>query len=193
MPRAKRDHAAEYRRRIKRALAKGLSKSQARGHRRATEAKVAKSRTEKVLDDAKLQMGLRFFRKEKSFSKAATEAHISPERLRSYAIENGIIEKRGSRWTIKDKLARRLLIFSGGREHAITVGNLKAASLVGKYMSAVGSFLRSNDKSYLKPFIGKSVTDTDRKSYVFETRPNVLYRLSHAGGSSFEQMYRIVV
>ncbi len=193
MVKRKRDFKAEYRRRIERALAKGLSKAQARGHRRATEARGAKSRAEKALEDAKLQMGLRYLRKEKSFSKAAKEAHISPERLRTYAEERGIIEKRGRRWVIKQKLPRRVLIYSDGREHIIVVGNFKAASLVGKHMSAVGSFVRTADISHQRPFIGKTVKDIDGKSYVLETRPNVLYRLSHAGGSNFQQIYRILV
>src|SRR5471032_3127772 len=75
----KRDSKAEYQRRMALGNARGLSKAQARGHRRAKEAKVARNRAEKALEDAKLQMGLRFLRKEKSFTKAAKEAHISPE------------------------------------------------------------------------------------------------------------------
>jgi hypothetical protein len=137
--------------------------------------------------------GARFLRKEKSFSKAAKQAHISPERLRTYAQERGIIEKRGRRWVIKNDLPRRVLIYADGRERQIVVGDFKAASLVGKYMSAVGWFLTSNDKSYLKPFVGKTVTDIAGKPHALETRPNVLYRLSHAGGSSFEAIYRIVI
>jgi hypothetical protein len=193
MGKRKRDYRAEYRRRIERAMARGLSRSQGRGHRRASEAKVIKSRAERALEDAKLQMGLRYLRKDKSFSKAAKQAHISPERLRTYAEERGIIEKRGRRWVVKNDLPRRVLIYADGRERQIVVGDFKAASLVGKYMSAVGSFLTSNDKSYLKPFIGKTVTDIDGKPHALETRPNVLYRLSHSGGSSFEQVYRIVI
>jgi len=193
MVKRKRDFKVEYRRRVERALARGFSKAQARGHRRATEAKVAKTRAERTLEDAKLQMGLRFLRKDKSFSKAAKQAHISPERLRTYAEEHRIIEKRGRRWVIKNDLPRRVLIYADGRERKIVVGDFKAASLVGKYMSAVGSFLNSNDGSYLKPFISKTVTDIEGKPHALETRKNLLYRLSHAGGSSFEQVYRIVI
>lgn len=193
MVKRKRDFKAEYRRRIERALAKGLSRSQARGHRRAREIKTTKSRAERAMEDAKIQTGLRFLRKNKSFNKAAKEAHISPERLRTYAEEHGIIEKRGRRWVIKNDLPRRVLIYADGRERQIVVGDFKAASLVGKYMSAVGWFLTTNDKSHLKPFIGKTVTDMDGKPHALETRPKLLYRLSHAGGSSFEQVYRIVI
>jgi hypothetical protein len=189
----KRDSKIEYRRRIERGLAKGFSRAQARGHRKPREKKSAKRGAEMALVDAKLQMGLRFLRKEKNFAKAAKQAHISPERLRTYAVEKGIVRKRGNRWIIKEKLARRVLIYSAGQERQIVVGNFKAASLIGKYMSAVGAFLHTNDKSYLDSFIKKSVKDTDGKFHLLETRPNVLYRLDAAGGSRFEQIYRIVI
>ena len=182
----KRDYKAEYHRRIAKGRTKGLSRSQARGHRRAEKAK-------RAVEDHKLQVGLRILREKGSFAQAAKEAHVSPERLRRYAMENDIVEQRGQRWTIKKALRRRVMIFSDGTERVITVDTHKAASLVGKYMSAAGSFLRTNDKSHLRPFVKKSVTDISRKSYPLETRPNVLYRLSFAGGSNFEQIYRIVV
>ena len=193
MAKRRRDYAAEYKRRIARALARGLSKSQARGHRRAAEATVAKSRAQRALEDAKLQMGLRYLRKEKSFTKAAKEAHVSPERLRTEAIEKGIVEKHGRRWTIRRDLPRRVLVLTDGRERTITVPNFKAASDVGKHWSAIGSFVRTADAAFLRPFVGKTVTDINGKSYVLETRPNVILRHAHAGGSSFEQTYRIVV
>lgn len=188
-----RDHAAEYRRRIQRGLAKGLSRSQARGHRKPKEAQVTKKRPEKSLEDHRLQVGLRFFRKEKSFAKAAKEAGLSAERLRTEAIERGVVEKRGSRWYLKRDLPRRVPIFTDGREKIITVGDFDQASLVGKYMSAVGWFLRTNEPRHLRTYFGKSVTDIDGDVYPLETRPNVLHRLASAGVSSFEQVYRIVV
>jgi len=193
MTKKKRDFAAEYRRRIQRGLAKGLSKSQARGHRRASEAKVTKSVKQKALEDHRLQLGLRFLRKEKSFAKAAHEAGLSQERLRTEAIEKGLVEKKGRRWVIKHDLPRRVLIFTEGREKQITVGDFSQASLVGKYMSAVGWFQRTNAIRRLRPYIGKSVTDIDGNEYPLETRPNTLHRLLHSGVSSFEQIYRIVV
>ncbi len=193
MVKRKRDGKEEYRQRIARGAAKGLSRSQARGHPKANEASAKRTGRITTLDDAKLQMGIRAFRTKKSFAKAAKVAQISPERLRSYAHEKELIEKRGRRWFLKLDLPRRVLIFSGGRERIITVGDFKTASFIGKHTSHVGWFSTTNEKSHLKKFVGKSVTDINGKSYLLETRPNVLYRLLHAGGNSFEQIYRIVV
>jgi hypothetical protein len=60
-------------------------------------------------------------------------------------------------------------------------------------MSAAGRFLETNKRELLAPFVGVSVKDIAGKEHPFETRPNVLYRLTAAGGESFEQIYRIVV
>jgi hypothetical protein len=65
--------------------------------------------------------------------------------------------------------------------------------MVGRFMSAVGHFLETNNRSVLTPFAGQSVADIDGRKHPFETRPNVLYRLSSAGEHTFEQIYRIVI
>ena len=83
-------------------------------------------------------------------------------------------------------------IFSGGKQLAITV-RTRSASLIGRYMSAVRQFLRTNDPKYLADFKGRRVKDVKGKVYEFETAPNVLYRLSSAGGEPFEEIYRIVL
>ena len=85
------------------------------------------------------------------------------------------------------------VIFSEGKSLTIMVGDLSAASLAGKYMSAVGRFLETNDLSALAPFVGRSVVDLSGKEHPLETRPNVLYRLAAAGEHTFEQVYKIVI
>jgi len=86
-----------------------------------------------------------------------------------------------------------MLVYSKGEEYSIIVGHMRHASRIGRYMSAVSKFLRSNDPAHLKPFIGKTVTDENGKIYIFETNPNALYRIAASGGETFEQIYRIII
>ena len=82
-----RDHKAEYGRRIARGAAKGITRSQARGHPKPTEAATSLKRPPRPIEDERLQLALKVLRQEKSLSAAAREAKISPERLRHYATE----------------------------------------------------------------------------------------------------------
>jgi hypothetical protein len=194
-PKAKRprDYAAEYERRIARALTKGLTRSQARGHPRAGEAPVSSKLPHKPIPDDRLQQALRVLRQDKSLTAAAKAAHVSPERLRHVARSKGAIKKQGRRWIVEPELPRRMLIYSRRKALPITVGDYASASLVGRYMSAVAYFLGHPDRGLLQPFVGQSVTDISGKQHPFETDPNWLYRLVSAGGESFESVYRIVL
>jgi hypothetical protein len=186
-----RDYAAEYARRIARWLRKGFSKSQARGHPRPGEPGFRKRKLS--LDDEKLQHALRILRQEKNLAAAAKSARIAPERLRQVAASKGAITKQKRRWIVNPDLPRRMPLYSRGRQIVVTVGDLESASLIGRYMAAVGKFLKSNDRTLLQPFVGKSVTDISGKTHPIETNPNTLYRLASAGGESFESVYRIVI
>ena len=186
-----RDFAAEYARRLAKGYAKGLSRSQARGHARASEPPVRAS-TPSISDD-RLQIALRVLRQDRSLAKAAKASKIAPERLRRVLSIREVAEKAGNRWKVREQLPRRVLIYSQGAPIAITVGTFEAASLAGKYMSAVGEFLRTNRVSLLAPFAGVVVRDVKQKGHVLETRPNALYRAASANDHSFEQIYRIVI
>jgi hypothetical protein len=193
MVRTHRDYVTEYARRIARAVAKGLSRSQARGHPKPTEAVIGAKRVAKPLEDDRLQLALKVLRQEKSLTVAAREAKVSPERLRRYATEKNIIERRGRRWIARHELPRRMLLFSDGRAVQVVVGDFASASKVGRFMSAVSAFLRTNNPASLREFEGGSVTDISGKTYPFETRPNALYRIASAHDQSFEHIYRIVI
>jgi hypothetical protein len=190
---AKRDYRAEYRRRIASGAAKGVSRSQARGHPKPSEAAIASKRTPRPIEDDRLQLAFKVLRQEKSLTAAARAAKISPERLRHFATERDIIERRGRRWTVRHQLPRRMLLFSDARAVQVVVGDFASASKVGRFMSAVSHFLRTNNPASLREFEGASVADVSGKTHVFETRPNALYRLASVHDQSFEQIYRIVV
>ena len=86
-----------------------------------------------------------------------------------------------------------MLLFSDSRAFQVVVGDFASASKIGRFMSAVSVFLRTNNPAGLREFEGVSVTDLSGKVHPFETRPNALYRLISAHDQSFEHIYRIVI
>lgn len=193
MARKPRDFPAEYARRIKNALGKGFTRSQARGHAKAGEEPISKRRSPQPLDDARLQRAVKDLRKNGSLTGAAKTAGISPERLRKALLDKAAIEKQGRRWSVKPNLPRKVLIYSEGREYTPTVDSYDQASLAGKYIDAVGDFWTTVDRSHLEDFVGKSVTDIKGRDYPLETNPNALFRLRKVSRTTFEEVYRIVV
>ncbi len=188
----KRDYKAEYRRRVERGLAQGYTRSQARGHPGKGQRYLS---GEKVTPhyDRKLESGLKAMRSGKSLTAAARSAHVAPERLRDYAGQTGVARKERGRWMVtRDNRPREMPIYSGGKQLKITVAGYEQAALVGRYMAAVKEFLATNDRTNLDPFVGETVTDVNGRPYVFETRPNALYRLDASGGEPFEEVYKIV-
>lgn len=187
-----RNYKAEYARRIAAGKRKGLTRSQARGHPKASEKHVAPKKMRSI-EDAMLQRAIIELRKGRSLTETARSIHVTPERLRNQITSKAAVEKRGRRWFVREELPRRVLLYSGGKEITLTVTDFKNASITGHYMNAVGMFIRTNNPRYLQSFVGQSVTDISGKDYVLETRPNALYRLNASTTESFEQIYRIVI
>ncbi len=187
-----RDFRAEYARRIARGLARGLSRSQARGHPKPREASVKSGKTV-VLYDRQLEAGLQALRSGKSLTESARSVHVSPERLRRYALGTRMVRRRGRKWIVgRDRRRRQMLLYSKGEVITVTVAP-DVAQEIGAYMSAVGQFLGSNDPASLAPFRGKWISDISGNAHPFETDPNTLYELEGTGVETFEDVYRIVV
>jgi len=188
MPR-QRDYKAEYQRRIASAVKRGLSRSQARGHARTGEATI-KSRP--AATDSKLEAALKELRKSGNQAAAAKSAGVSPERLRRFLRENALIEGRGRTLKISDHRNRDMLVLSNGEAREMRLRDFDQASLNGRHLAAVRSFLNSNDRDFLAEFEGKSVIDAKGKDHPLETDPNTLHRLAAAGDAVFHEIYRLI-
>jgi hypothetical protein len=107
-------------------------------------------------------------------SKAARDAHISPETVRRYLGRSGY-RKEGGRWkaTRSDSLLRRMAFYEDGRRRTVSVRGSKSASLLGKYNRDVRTFLEdpARDPSVLAKWEGRSFVDASGQVHTFETDP----------------------
>lgn len=186
----KRDYKAEYQRRIANAAKRGLTRSQARGHARPSEAAI---RPSPPRDAGPLEAALKTMRETGSQSAAAKAHHISPERLRRYVRQNELAERNGRVWSFTDNRPREMQVISNGEIRQLKLAGFEQASLNGQYLAAVKAFLSSNDIELLTPFIGQSVIDTKGKPHPLETNPNTLHRLAAAGSEVFHEVYRLII
>lgn len=159
---------------------------------KAGRVRTKKPRKGAKISDARIERALRVYTETKDIKQAARAIRVAPERLKRAVKRKFPTLKHVTLWVRVRRLPRKMPIFTNGRQLAIKV-RTKSASLIGRYMSAVGDFLRTNDPKFLREFKGLSVKDANGKLYPFETAPNTLYRLSSAGGEPFEEMYRIVI
>jgi hypothetical protein len=112
-----------------------------------------------------------------SLTKAARDAHTSPETVRRYLGRSGY-RKVGGRWkpTRSDSFVRRMAFYEEGRERAVTVRGSKTASLLGRYDRDVRTFLEdpARDPSVLKKWEGETFRDAAGNPHTFETDPTRL-------------------
>lgn len=150
-------------------------------------------RRRRKISEFRLQRGLVILRETKDIAKASRAAKATPQRFKREALKRKVIKKRGKIWIVSRDLRRQMLIYSDGRQFTVTLPSQRSARNVGKYMSAVGAFVRSNNIRLLDDFIDRGVADVAGKRHVFETNPNTLYRLTSSRDEAFEDVYRIVV
>lgn len=190
MIRRKRNYASEYRRRIERALTKGLSRSQARGHAKPGEAWIKPKRAK--ADTVPLEAALKSLHANGNLQRAARDNHISAERFKKYLADRGLARRVGRRWQITDRRRREMTVLSAGRAQNLILKDFENASLNGRHLAAVGQFLVSNDTQLLASFEGLSVIDASDIPHIFETDPNILYRIAQSGSEVYEQVYRLI-
>lgn len=175
-----------YRRRIERALAKGLSKSAARGHAKIGESTASGSA---VKSDSRLAEGFARVAGGESLTATARILRISRERLRRSIAERGDYVRQGKRYTFRPSVENDFPLYSNRQSIRVRVDDENATRL-GTYMAAVGKFLGSGHLHVLEPHISQGVTDVRGKYHPFETDPEALYELRAKGRPQFHQIYR---
>jgi hypothetical protein len=185
-----RNYKAEYQRRLNRAAARGLSRSQARGHARVGEKPIRGTKT--ISTDKRLEAALKLLRNVNKQGLAARTAGVSAERFRRFLKDNSLAERKGRSWVISDRRPYRMTVITEREVKNLTFDDFVQRSVNGQYLTAVQQFLRSNDIGVLKPFEGHAVIDAKGRPHILETDPNTLHRLASAGSEVFHEVYRLV-
>jgi hypothetical protein len=193
MPR-QRDHQADYKRRIERALAKGLSRAQARGHARFGEAGLT-SRPGPQSDD-RLESALKRLRAGKALDQTATEFRISRERLSRYIKIHAGAERSHGRWIFNDQRRRTVEFFAVGHTQPVItdVIGYEPARLAGQHWDEAHEVLADHDllPAFARKWEGVTIRDANGVRFALSTDPNEIYRAAHATERPFDEIYRLV-
>jgi len=114
---------------------------------------------------------------------AAREEQIDPRTVRKYLKT----EMRGrGKPTKADRRKRNMLVPTSLGNAPVTLRGSKQASELGKYMSAVGKYLRTGNVEALARFEGKSIG-----GHPLITDPDLLSSLAQAGALTLDEIYAL--
>ncbi len=181
-----RDYRKEYQDRIACGLSSGKSRSQARGHTRASDLEAALQPVEK---GSPLEKALKMMKQGSTQKQAAKAVGVSTETLRRFQKQNTSSRREGRRWIIVDIRPVTMVMATRGKMRDVTVSH-DAGSDIGRHWVAINKFLETNDPSHLEAFLGLGLRDNQGRFHPFETRPNVLRKLDSVGELSFVDIYR---
>ncbi len=187
----KRNYKEEYKRRLARGKARGMSPAQSRGHPRKGEPLLS---SPKALpkSDAQIEAAIKLMRDGASMARAAKNEQISARRLGQFIRAHKIARFKGRNWVWSDRRIRQVPFLVSGQQVAIKVPDFETASQVGNFYNDVHRFLNSNDPRHLGKYIGKHVKDIRGRTLEFETNASTLYRFADRDEPAFHEIYRVV-
>lgn len=144
-----------------------------------------KKRTSKLYNRA-LSVLARMRRTGSSLTAAAREERIDPRTVRKYLGAELTATRVGGRTkaTKTDLRRRRMLIPTALGNTPVTIHGSVKASQLGRYMSAVGYFLRTGNTERLQKFQGQSIA-----GHPLITDPEMLSSLAQAGALQLDDIY----
>lgn len=134
---------------------------------------------------------LALMRREKvSLAAACRLEHVKPSTFLRYVGSAIRQDKPGGRFRASagDRFRRDLQIPTAVGLVTVAVYGSKNAKLVSDYLNAVAAFLRTGDKTLLKPFKGK-VLKARGHDIALETDPQTLSTLAQAGALQVDHLY----
>jgi hypothetical protein len=189
----RRDHKAAYSRRIERALAKGLTRSQARGHPKAGETYIS-PRARAPPFDARLEAAIREIRRGKPLGEAARDLKVGRERLSTYAKAHAGAQRTGRSWTFSDKRPREVAVITP--DGVVTIAtDYEGAHIAGQHWHEAHQAMANHAwmESFERRWSDRFVRDLRGKRHALASDLNDVYAAIHAHDESFELIYRIVM
>lgn len=186
-----RNFAAEYARRKARALARGLTLSQARGHPRAGERGLRP-----IKFDGGLEAALKSMRGGSKLKDAAKVHSVSRERLSRYIKSQAGAGRSGRAWTFNDQRRRRVQVIEAGQVVDIWVVGYEPARLAGRYMVDAARVIGDPEilgPRFVRTWENVSIKSASGRRHFFTTDLNEIYRALHANDRPFEQVYKLVM
>jgi hypothetical protein len=131
---------------------------------------------------------LSLMRKGLSRAKAAVRAKTTPQTIQKYA-RKAIRRREGTYYARPtDQMPRPMRVLT---EQGVTVADVRSsrvASRLSKYWGAVDHYLRTGDRTRLRPYEGRRLR-AGGHLFKFITDPDLLARLAEAGEVRFEDLY----
>ena len=121
-----------------------------------------------------------------SLTQASRREHTTPDMVRKLVgkqLRRGISGRYSA--TLSDTLRRDLNVLGYEGYEPVAVRSSKQAQVAADHLIAVGRFLRTGDKEWLKPFVGRHVGGVE-----LLTDTNRLQMIANAGLVKLDALYR---